>query len=140
MPKLICKGTVLNVEISAVMTPVAQLLDFEVGAQDPETFEPRTLDGGVAVGNQATGYTVQNNISGNVFYDPDDSVQHFLATNSQTPGTEVDGQVVLTDAGSTTLTFTAAAIGLGPLSVAMADGLKAGFVIKPAGLVTFPTS
>lgn len=138
--KLICKGTVLYLEIATVMTAVTQLLDFEVGAQDPEVFETRTLDGGVAVGQQATGYTSQGDITGNVFYLPSEATQQFIASVSQDPTTEVNGKVVLTDSGSTELPFTAAAIGIGPLTVAMNDGLKSGITIKPAGLVTFPES
>lgn len=138
MAKLIGKGTNLQLTISATLTTVAQLLDFTVGAQDPEVFETRTLDGGVAVGKQATGYTAQGDITGNMFLDTSNATHQFIATNSQTPGTTVAGKVILTD--SAELTFTAAVIGMGDTAISMSDGVKTSLTIKTEGLVTYPTS
>lgn len=138
MAKLIGKGTNLQLTISSTLTTVAQVIDFTVGAQDPEVFETRTLDGGVAVGKQATGYTAQGDITGNLFLDTSNATHQFIASNSQTPGTTVAGKVILSD--SAELTFTAAAIGMGDTTVSMSDGLKAGFTVKTEGLVTYPTS
>jgi hypothetical protein len=136
--KLIGKGTNLQVTISSVLTTVAQVTDFTVGAQDPEVFESRTLDGGVAVEKQATGYTAQGDITGSLFLDTSNATHQFIATNSQAPGTTIAGKVILSD--SAELTFTAAVIGMGDTAVSMSDGLKSSFTIKTEGLVTYPTS
>lgn len=138
MAKLIGKGTNLQLTISAVLTTIAQVTDFTVGAQDPEVFETRTLDGGVAVGKQATGYTAQGDITGTLFLDTSNATHQFIASNSQTPGTTVAGKVIMTD--SAELTFTAAAIGMGDTAISMSDGVKSGFTVKTEGLVTYPTS
>lgn len=140
MAKLASKGTLLKLTISATLTTVAQLIELDVGAQDPETFEIRTLDGGVPVGQQATGYTSQADISGSIFYDPAQATHQFIAANSQSPGTEVAGTITLTDGSSTTLSFTAAAIGMGQTAFRMNDGVKTSIAIKTAGLVTYPES
>ena len=138
MAKLIGKGTNLQVTISSVLTTVAQVTDFTVGAQDPEVFESRTLDGGVAVEKQATGYTAQGDITGSLFLDTSNATHQFIATNSQAPGTTIAGKVILSDAAE--LTFTAAVIGMGDTTVSMSDGLKSSFTIKTEGLVTYPTA
>lgn len=140
MAKLVSKGTALKLTISASLTTIAQMIELDVGEQDPEVFESRTLDGGVAVSKQATTYTAQGDITGTMFYDPAQATHQFIATNSQTPGTEVAGNITLTDGSSTTLDFTAATIGMGATAIRMNDGVKTGVTIKTAGLVTYPTS
>lgn len=141
MAKLVGKGTNLQVTISATLTTIAQLIDFSVGAQDPEVFECRTLDNSTAaVSKTATGYTSQGDITGTMFYDPANATHQFIAVNSQTPGTTVAGKVILTDGSSSELTFTAATIGMGDTAISMSDGVKTGLTIKTAGLVTYPES
>ena len=137
MAKLIGKGTNLQLTISATLTTVAQVIDFSVGAQDPEVFECRTLDNASsAVSKTATGYTAQGDITGTMFLDTANATHQFIAINSQTPGTTVVGKVVLSDAAE--LTFTAATVGMGDTAISMSDGVKTGFTIKTAGLVTYP--
>lgn len=140
MAKYPSKGVVFNVEIASTMTAVAQIIELDVGSQDPESFECRTLDGGAGVGYDPTGYVMQGDVTGTFFYDPGAATHQFIASRSQAPGTKTDCEIDLTDAGPTTLTFTAATIGLNGLAVRMNDGLKSGFTCKPDGLVTFPTS
>lgn len=135
-----CKGTVLQLEISSVYTSVAQVIEIDIGAQDPEVFESRTLSTGPGVGKDPTGYTMQGDSSFSIFYDPAAATHQFIASNSQTPGTKVDGKFILADTNTTELTFTAAALALGQTSVRMNDGLKTQCTIKHDGLVSYPTS
>ena len=140
MAKIPGKGTVLQVEIASVLTAVAQITEIDIGEQDPEVFESRTLDGGAGVGRDPTGYTSQGDSQFGIFYDPAQATHQFIAAQSQTPGTKVAGKVILVDTGSTEIAFTAAAIALGRTSVRMNDGVKTQCTIKHDGLCSYPTS
>lgn len=133
------KGTILKLTISAVLTAIAQLIELDIGAQDPETFDSKTLGGGVFE-QDATGYASQGDITGNYFYDATNATHQFIASNSLTPGTEVAGNVTMADSGSTEIDFDAAAIGVGQTSFRMNNGVVQGFTIKCADMVSYPTS
>lgn len=142
MAKVISKGTVLEVTISAVLTPIAQLRTFQVGGQDPGVFNANTLSGN-PFDQGGTGYSAQGDVTGDYFYDPDNSTHQFIAAQSQTPltpGNEIACNITMVDSGATDIPFSAAAIGLGDTTFEQDNGVVQAFVIKPAALVQFPTS
>lgn len=140
MAKRPTKGTTLQLEIASVLATVAQVLELDVGAQEPVVIETPTLDQADAgIPRDTTGYVNQSPITGSCYYDYDDPTHQFVAAQSQAPGTKVAGAVVGPSA-SYSLGFTAAAIGFGPLTIRHNDMLKSSFNIPIDGLVTFPTS
>lgn len=141
MATVVTKATLLKVTISASLTSVVQITELSIGGQQQETFSIKTLDGGAAVGKKSTGYYEQGNITGRYFYDPANATHQFIAASSQTPlTTDVACAIVMTDTDSTSLTFNAAAIGLGETSFDTGNGVMQAFEIVPNGGVAFPTS
>ncbi len=139
------KGTVLEIDIAGVYTPVAQILSAEVGEVEFETYEGRTLDQlGVGMDETPTGYAAGNEISGEFFLDPDLPVHALMF--SKDPFTHFgragvltlpDGDPANANAGATGYAFVTNRIGCG-LTVAMNDGIKAPFTVglKEPGTLT----
>ncbi|MFH5805296.1 hypothetical protein [Alienimonas sp. DA493] len=131
------KGAVLSIDISSVSTPVGQIVSAEIAENEPEMFEGRTLDQtGTGMEEQPTGYVTPGDITGELFFDSRlaahallldaDPLIHFEREGSITLG---DGDPDLSNAGATSLAFTATSIGAS-LTIAMNDGVKSSFTIK----------
>lgn len=147
MAKYPCKGALLKLGTGGVLVTVGQVIEMDVGAQDPETFDADTLNNTTAgMPKLPTGRTAQADSTFSLFYDPE--LHTALAIFSQNPGdydqstsaTTITGSFVLTDSGPTSLTFTAASVGFGPTAFRMNDGMKTQGKIVHSGLVTYPES
>lgn len=123
MAKIKSKGTVFQIEVSSVLTAVAQLTDMSVSGVEVETFDATTLDqSGAGKLLSQTGYTEPGEISLSGFFDPDDSQQNEITSLAATPA-EFDCAIVFTDATPTTWQFLGAGISL-DVTVAMGDAVK----------------
>lgn len=136
MSKVICKGTVLEVTISTVLTPIAQVVSIDAGDVEAETFEADTLDNaspGIPYMN--TGRVEPGKISGELFFDYS-LASHigFVGLITTPVSTPNAGKILFTNAQL--MAFTAVGHSLG-LTVALKDGLKGKFSMKLAALPTF---
>lgn len=134
-----CKGTAIQQYISAAYVSVAQVISIDGPDIETETFEADTLDNTDAgIPYKSTGRAEGGSLSGEMFYDPAlDSHKDFLELITNPPTDSEQWKIVFADTGASEWTFTGAGINFSP-TVALADGLKAGFGIKLDGIPTFP--
>jgi len=131
MAKVPCKGTTLKQTIASVLTAVAQVISLELSGSESETYESRTLDGGVYIPYDQTGYSEGGEVAGELFYDPALAGHIALRTLIKTPAKNAMN-VTYADVGATVQAFTVAGVGLG-ITVDMASGLKGKFKLKIDG-------
>lgn len=140
MAKIVCKGTVLKDTISSVLTAIAQVISLDHAGAGSLTYDSTTLDGAVAKTYDLTGYAEPGKITGELFYDPANSThknfQNRIGYSTNAPTSTVMN-LVMADAGVTTMSFTSTGVTLG-LTVDMASGLKAKFEITISGDPGFP--
>ncbi len=135
MAKVVSKGTTLKQTISASLTAVAQCISLEHAGAKAQTYDSTTLDGGVFMTKDLTGYSDPGAISGELFYDPNLAGHKFLTgLMGYVAVAPAQNAMSLTfvDAGTTVMAFTAAAVGFG-VAVDMASGLKGKFNIDITG-------
>jgi hypothetical protein len=142
MSKIPCKGTKLSVTMSGVLTPVAQIINFDFGDFQQEHFEADTLDNAVPGIPYLPTWRVEcGKIAGELFFDPLLASHTALlaiiqATSTSTavsfpcPCTATFNSTI-----ASTMSFSAVGFGLGG-TVALKDGLKAKFNAK---ITTIPT-
>ena len=120
-----CKGTVLKLDISSVLTAIAQVISVDLPEDEASDFEALTLDqAGVGMPREMTGYTDSNGFAAELFYDPALSPHTAIRTNHIATPAKSTWQIILADAGTTTIDFTIAGLKF-KAEVAAADGLKA---------------
>ena len=137
MAKVKVKGTVIKQTISAVLTAVAQVIDFSHDGAENETYDATTIDtSGAGKEYSQTGYSEGGNVSMSLFYDPALAGHKAITAYIATPANCV-WNIVTTDSGPTTNAFTVAGVGFG-FNGAMNDGLKASVNLKITGLMTYP--
>lgn len=135
MAKVVSKGTTLKQTISASLTAVAQVISLEHSGAKAQTYDSTTLDGGVFMTKDLTGYSDPGAISGELFYDPNLAGHKFLTGlmgYASTSPAQNAMSLTFVDAGTTVMTFTAAAVGFG-VTVDIASGLKGKFNIDITG-------
>lgn len=137
MAKCICKGSIFKMTISASLTAVAQLTDFEVSGMEAETVESRTLDGGVFIPFDHTGYAMGGEFSANGYYDPALAGHQFIGDQISTPADNAC-QITFANGSNTTQSFTGAGWKQST-TVAMAELLKFSFGCKIDGDPGLPT-
>lgn len=138
MAKVKCKGTVLQQEIAATYTAVAQVISIELPEAESETYEADTLDNANAgIPYEPTGRTEGGELSGELFFDPA-LAGHQAMTDLLTTPAKQNWKVIFADTGTTEWVVPAAGFKLGG-TVDLADGLKASFGAKVNGIVTYPT-
>lgn len=135
MAKLVCKGTILKQTIATVLTAVAQIISIEIPEAESETTPTRTLDGGVGVPHDPTGYSEGGSLSFEYFLDPALAGHKALLALITTPAKCV-WNLVFSDA--TIWPFTSAGIKVGG-TVDAGDCLKGKAELKLDGLVTYPS-
>lgn len=139
MAKVICKGTALEQTVSAAFVAVAQVISLDGPGMESETFESDTLDNTDAgIPYTSTGRTEGGSLSGELFLDPALAGHNNLQYLLDNPGDEA-WKLIFADTGTTEWPFTGAGFSLNP-TVALNDGLKAGFDIKLSKLPTFPVA
>lgn len=138
MAKVKGKGSILKMTISAVLTPVAQLLEFGIDGSGADTYKSSTLDNSTAFHEyEVTGYAEGGTLSGSMFYDPALAGHQFITDQIATPASNAC-QITYADTGLTTHSFTATGWQFGN-KVVMDDGLKADFSAQITGAAGWPT-
>lgn len=140
MAKVICKGTIFKMTISASLTATAQVISLDHSGAESLTYDSTTLDGGVGKTYDLTGYAEPGELSGELFWDPALAGHKALITLMGYASTlPVTNAMSLTyaDTGATVQTFTGSGVAFGA-TVDMKDGLKGKFKIKVTGDHGFP--
>jgi hypothetical protein len=134
--KVKVKGTVIKQTITAVLTAVAQVIDFTHDGAENETYDSTTIDGGVGKSYDVTGYSEGGNVSMSLFYDPALAGHKAITTYIGTPAS-CAWTITTTDGSTTVNAFTVAGVGFG-FNGSMNDGLKCDVSLKITGLMTYP--
>jgi hypothetical protein len=138
MAKIRCKGTIIRQTISASLTAVAQITDFNHDGAESETFDATTLDtSGAGKEYSQTGYSEGGNFGFTIFYD-DMLAGHQAITDLVTTPASCVWNIQTTAASSAAMAFTSAGVGFG-FTGAMNDGLKADVSLKITGLLAYST-
>jgi len=138
MAKVKVKGTVIKQTISASLTAVAQIIDFNHDGAESETYDATTIDtSGAGKEYSQTGYSEGGSFGFSIFYDPALAGHQAITDLVTTPASCV-WDITFTDAGPATSAFTGAGVGFG-FTGAMNDGLKADVSIKVTGLMAYST-
>lgn len=135
MAKVKSKGTILKMDIAAVLTAVAQLTDIGYSGGEIETFDCTTLDSGVGKEFTQTGYAEPGEVAINGFFDPS-LAGHQAFTDLLMAPADNDWSITFVD--TKVWTFTTAGISL-DVTVAMSDGVKFSSTLKITGMPVFPT-
>jgi len=138
MAKIRCKGTIIKQTISASLTAVAQITDFNHDGAESETFDATTLDtSGAGKEYSQTGYSEGGNFGFTIFYD-DTLAGHQAITDLVTTPASCVWNITTTAATAAAMAFTSAGVGFG-FTGAMNDGLKADVSLKITGLLAYST-
>lgn len=137
MAKVVCKGSVFKMTISASLTAVAQLTQFELTGSEAETVESRTLDGSVYIPFDHTGYAMGGDFSAEGYWDPALAGHKFITSIQATPASNAC-QITYANGSSTTQSFSGTGWKFG-MTVAMSDLLKMQFGCKVSGDPGWPT-
>jgi hypothetical protein len=138
MAKIRCKGTIIRQTISASLTAVAQITDFNHDGAESETFDATTLDtSGAGKEYSQTGYSEGGNFGFTIFYD-DMLAGHQAITDLVTTPASCVWDIKTTATSSVAMQFTSAGVGFG-FTGAMNDGLKADVSLKITGLLAYST-
>jgi len=136
MAKMLTKGAVIDQSISAVLTPIAQIISFSHDGAESETFDATTVDTtGAGREMLATGYSTGGTFNFELFYDSELAGHQALTDDITTPA-ERDYSVTL--AGGTEMTFTAAGMSFG-FTGDMADGIKGNVSLTLDQLMSYTT-
>jgi len=137
MTKVASKGTALQLSISAVFTTVVQITNIDGPDSEVQSFDSTSLDSGVGMEKDVTGFVDGGNVSGECFFDPV-AVTHQALTDVITAPAVSSWKIVWSDAASTEWPFSGILKKFTP-TAALAEGLKAAFEIELDGMVTYPT-
>lgn len=128
------KGTALLMEISSVYTAIPQIASISISGEKAETVDTTTLDGGAMKTKANTGYVDTATISGELLYDPDDTVHAAFIAKVRAAGTN-NFKVTYTDATPTNEIY--AGLGLGfDKTIAANDVVRGSFTIETTGAVS----
>lgn len=137
MAKIVGKGHVVEHTISCMLTPIAQIIEFELTGAGSETYKSTTLDGGVYHTYDPTGYSEPGSVNATLFYDPALAGHQFFGDTMDAPADNAM-RVTHTDSGSTTQSFTVAGVQLG-YNVVQDDGVRGRVSWKIDGDPGWPT-
>jgi hypothetical protein len=129
--KVPSKGTALLMEISSVYTAFPQITSLNISGEKAETFDSSTLDGVAHKTKTHTGYIDTATITGECFYDPDDTVHAAFITLMRAPAAR---NFKVTYADATPLSEVYSGCGYGfDKTASPGDGLKGSFTIETSG-------
>lgn len=134
MAKLKGKGCVMQKTISAVLTDTAQILSIDLSGEGSSDFDSTTLDGGAYETKDMTGYVSGGTAKFDLFFDPALAGHQSIVTDMSVPTTVV-WKLKYSDAGPSSLTFTAAGCGLDQ-KIALKDGIKGTVTLNRTGQPT----
>jgi hypothetical protein len=102
------KGTVLKVDVAAVLTPIAQLVELTPPGQESIDVEAPTLDQtGAGIPREMTGYVDASALDCLIYWDPALAVQAILNTNVST-AVKTTAQIVYSNTAASEFDFTLA--------------------------------
>lgn len=131
------KGVLLQRSIAMVFTTVAAIRRLNGPDGEVQFFDGTALDSGVDLEDgELTGHTSPGELSGELFYDPADSVHQLFTDDLTAGGVHADWKVVLP--ASEEMPFTGSTRRFVP-GAAVGDGLMADFAIKLRSQATYPT-
>lgn len=131
MAKLKGKGTSLLLSIAGTYTAVPNLIDVSLTGEKGETYDSRTLDGGVFLTKDHTGYSATTNIAANAFYDPSNAVFTAWSALISTPAAN-NVKITYTDTGPTSVIYSGVGFGIDKTIVGN-DGVKASLTCETSG-------
>jgi hypothetical protein len=134
MAKLKGKGTVVQQTIASVLTDVAQCLDIDISGEASLDFDSTTLDGPVFETKDLTGYSSPGTVKVGMFFDPALAGHAAIVAVITTPATCV-WKIKYSDAGPSSLTYTAAGTGIDQ-KIVLNDGVKATITMNRTGAPT----
>lgn len=124
MAKVKCKGTVLQLDIAAVYTAVAQLISHTPPKFASSAYDGTTLDtSGAGEETELTGYADGGEFSAEIFWDPELAV-HAAITDAIVTPAATNWKTIFVNSGASELAYTCTGLEFAP-AVAMKDGLKA---------------
>lgn len=128
MAKVVTKGTVLQQTISAVLTALAQIIDFDKSPDVGEVVDSDTLDNASAfIPKTPTMRSTVGDISGNLLLDPALAGHQFISDCITVPiAAGVVGKIIFADGASKDYDYTVKGFGLG-FSVQQGQLLRAPF-------------
>jgi len=129
--KIKSKGTSWLVSISAVYTVIPSLKSLSVSGEKSETYDSTTLDGGVFKTKDPTGYAEPCTMSGDVFYDPADTVHVFLIGLIAAP-VATNFKVTYADTAPTSAIYSGTGFGFDK-TASPADGLTGTITVETSG-------
>ena len=133
------KGTLLQRDISSVFTTIGCLRSVNGPDADVQFYDGTCLDSGVSEEDgELTGHTKPGSVSGELFYDPADSVHQLLTDDLAAGGAHADYRIQLPDGGSSVIAFTGSVQRFTP-KAQVRDGLMADLGIKLRSVATYPT-
>jgi hypothetical protein len=132
MAKIQCKGTALKIDIATVYTAIAQAISIKPPVMRSLDFDSTTLDGGVGMTKDVSGYGEGGEFESEIFWDPELAPHAAITDNITTPA-ETSWQILFVNAGASLLDFDVAGLELSP-AVDMKDGLKASVKGNVSGL------
>lgn len=140
MAIMVSKGTVLQESISAVFTPVGQVISMDLPEGSNETFEADYLDNASAgIPYLNTQRTEGGTWSGEVFLDPALASHRKFTDKLVNPTTAATNYKVVFATTTNTFPFSGVGITVGG-TVALNDGVKGNFSIKLSGSVSYTTT
>lgn len=142
MAKYASRGTLLKLTISASLTTIAQVRSIRIGDTTTDVLQVDALDdSGISHDFINAGTATQDDITAELFYDPDNSthtaVTGFIASNTALAA-GIAGSVVFPDGTPDSGTFTAIGLGFGS-TVTQGEALVGNLTIKLDGVFIWPT-
>lgn len=139
MAKIPGKGAVFELEVSTVLTAIAQLISIDLPEHEAETYEADTLDNtNPGIPHKPTGRVEGGSVGIEGFLDPVGSSFQVVTDRLNDPDAPEGGAITFADAATTTWTFETAGTTLGG-SVVLNDGVKFNASFKLDGSITFPS-
>jgi hypothetical protein len=135
------KGSVYEIEVSTVLTAIAQLISIDLPEHSSETFEADTLDNSsVGIPHKPTGRVEGGSANVEGFLDP--VLSSFQIITDRLIGSGVTGPeghaITFADSGTTTWAYETAGTTLGG-NIVLNDGVKFTASFKLDGSITFPS-
>lgn len=140
MGKLVARGAVVNLTISASPTAIGQIRSVRIGDTTSDVLQGDTLDdSGVGHDFINAKTATQDDITGEMYYDPDNTGHMFITDTIAAPtGFPVAGTIQFTDPTPASASFSAIGFGFGA-TINVNELLVGNFTFKCDGVVSWPT-
>jgi hypothetical protein len=143
MPKYTSQGTVIEVDIATVFTPVASCKSIDFPDGEAQYIDLTGLDSEHIEDGELAGLTAPGGAGTEVFYDPADAVHLLLANDPKLKPGDVDWppyrdfRITLPDTGASVVTFTGSVKSFVPKAAAK-EALMANLALRLRSPATYP--